>query len=184
MEDGLWLQSTKKDLLFVRGVGAWKEKFPDAVTIDLSSLATLLSAKPGLDFGNGGQGPERRDGLDGCRAKRVHMAVDEARNDGTSARIDHPGARPGESADLRVWSDRCDAAVADRNGLRDREPPIDGDHLAVDDDEVGRGLGGSRLRLRLRRRARERRGEADRCDQRGDSPGSAPDIGRSQRNGN
>ena len=109
-------------------------------------------AEPCLDFGDGRQRAKRRDGLDGCGAERVDMTVDEARDDGAAARVDHPRGWPCESADVRVGSDGDDAAVAHRDGLGDREPRIDGDDLPVDDEQIG-GPSVRRARLRLRLRS-------------------------------
>lgn len=50
MEDGVWIHSTKKDLLFIRGVGSFAEKWPEPVTIELATLLDLLAANPGTSF--------------------------------------------------------------------------------------------------------------------------------------
>lgn len=39
--DALWIHSTKKQLLFIRGLGKYAKTWPDAVTISLEELSTV-----------------------------------------------------------------------------------------------------------------------------------------------
>ena len=88
------------------------------------------------------------------------MAVHQARNDGAAAKIDLARRRAGDAAHCAVRAHGDEAAVADGDGLRDRERGIDGDDLAVVEHE-------------LRRRARRFRDA--RSEQANDQRGSAPD---------
>ncbi len=40
-EDALWIHSTKKQLLFIRGLGAYAQSWPEPVTITLSDLKNI-----------------------------------------------------------------------------------------------------------------------------------------------
>ena len=82
-------------------------------------------------------------------AQQVHVIVDEAGRDRPARQIDPSRSRARELADLRVAADGDDAIAADRDGLGDREPLVNGDDLSVRQDEVGRCL------LRARQRSGE-----------------------------
>jgi len=67
----------------------------------------------------------------------VQVPVDQSRNHSAPAQVDHPGRRPGRAAHRVVRSDRDEAIPADRYAFRDRERRIDGDNLAVMENQVG-----------------------------------------------
>lgn len=50
MTDGVWLQSTKKELLFIRGFGSFAKQWPEPVTIDLGTLLSVFASEPGTAF--------------------------------------------------------------------------------------------------------------------------------------
>ena len=53
-----------------------------------------------------------------------------------SPQIDAPRARPRQARNLLVRADGDDTLAPDRYGLRDREAIVDGDDLAVREDEI------------------------------------------------
>ena len=69
-------------------------------------------------------------------AKQVHVIVDKAGNDRPAAQIDSPGVRSGHLTDGLVRADRDDAIAFDGDRLRDGEALVDGDDLAVRENQV------------------------------------------------
>ena len=63
------------------------------------------------------------------------MRVDEARHCGPPGEINNAGRWVNEPLDLRVGSDGEDAPITDGERLRDVEPAVDGDDLAVAEDK-------------------------------------------------
>ena len=59
------------------------------------------------------------------RARRVHVGIDQARQDRLAAEIDLLGARAGELHDLGVRAHRDDAPVANRHRLDGAELRVD-----------------------------------------------------------
>ena len=80
----------------------------------------------------------------------VEVTVGEAGDHRLAVQIDRRRLRAGERADRGARADRGELAAGDRHRLRDREPRVDGDDVAVDEDRVGR-------RGRLLRAERPRR---------------------------
>ncbi len=70
-------------------------------------------------------------------ANPVGVIVDEAGDDGASREIYGPRLRTSELIDIRIGADRDDALAADRQRLRDGKAVVDGDDLAVDENEIG-----------------------------------------------
>ena len=70
------------------------------------------------------------------------MVVDEAGNDRPAAQVDATRASPGKTVDLLIRADRDDLVAANRNRLSDREPLVDGDDLAVRQNQIRCALGG------------------------------------------
>ena len=66
--------------------------------------------------GDGGAAGERRQRILQALAVHMGMATDQARNHQLAAGVDAAGAGPGKSVDLRVVSDREEAAVRDGDG--------------------------------------------------------------------
>ena len=68
------------------------------------------------------------------------MVVDESGHDGSSAQVDAAGGRAGKPAHVLIGPDCDDPIAGNGDGLRDGEALIDGDDLAVREDEIGLGL--------------------------------------------
>ena len=64
------------------------------------------------------------------------MVVDEARDRSATSQVDGPGTGAGELCDLLAGSDRDDAIAFDGDSLSDREALVDGDDLAVGEEEI------------------------------------------------
>jgi hypothetical protein len=71
-------------------------------------------------------------------AKQVHVVVDEPGNNCPPARVDAARVRTRMPGDFLVAANGNDPIAADGDGLRDREALVNGDDLAVRDDEIGR----------------------------------------------
>ena len=101
--------------------------------------------------------------------KPVGVAVDEPRDDRAPTHVHHPGFRPDPAQHLPVASHGHDEPVPHGEGLGDAGAGVQGDHLAVEQHQVGRVVG--------RRGGRRRQGR--RC---GGMPGTAgPARSRRQR---
>ena len=87
------------------------------------------------------------------RADPMGMVVDQARDDGAPAEVDHAGLRTLELVDIGTGADRDDAPAADRQRLGDREAVVDRHDLAVDENGV------SVLRPRGQRRSGQQRSD-------------------------
>ena len=74
----------------------------------------------------------------GTAAGAVKMVVHQARDHRVALEIDHPRRRPGDRLHLIVVADRHDAIADDRDGFVNGEAAIDGDDLAVEEDEIRR----------------------------------------------
>ena len=66
------------------------------------------------------------------------MRVDETRGGRAPVQVDHARVRTLQREDCGVTAHREDAAVANRNGLRNRVAAVDRDHRAVHQNEIGR----------------------------------------------
>jgi len=66
------------------------------------------------------------------------MVIHQSGNDAAALQIDHPCRRARDRVHLIVVADGHDAIADDRDRLVNREAAIDGDHLAVEQDQVGR----------------------------------------------
>jgi hypothetical protein len=97
----------------------------------------------------------------------VRVRVDQSRDDGLAAEIDAPRVRACELVDVRVRADRDQSIAPDRDGLRDGEPGVDGDDLAVGQHEVS-----SRLLLSVHGDGGRRHGADDAQQQRCESEAS------------
>ena len=64
------------------------------------------------------------------------MIVDQARDHGAAAEVDHAGLRALELVDVGGGADRDDAPAADCQRLGDREAVVDRHDLAVDENGV------------------------------------------------
>src|SRR5271166_2198755 len=73
-------------------------------------------------------------------AHQMRVRVDEPGNHGLAAEIDSASVRPGEPRDVLIAADRYKAVASNRDCLRDAEPIVDGDDLAVSQNDVGRRL--------------------------------------------
>ena len=78
----------------------------------------------------------------GAEPGEVAVGVDQPRRDRAAREVDDARRGAGERAHLGVVTDRDDAAVADRHGARARPRRVHRDHVAADEDEVGRRRGG------------------------------------------
>ena len=74
----------------------------------------------------------------GAAAGVVQMVVGEAGNHRLAVQIDRRRRRAGELSDRGVRADGGEPPARDGDRLRDREPRVDGDDVAVDEDGVGR----------------------------------------------
>ena len=88
-------------------------------------------------------------------AGAVEVVVHQPRNHAAALEIDHPRRRTGDRAHLIVVADGHDAIADDRDRLVDGEAAIDGDDLAVEEDEVGRRRPRQDWPLRRQRRRGE-----------------------------
>src|SRR5262245_42596920 len=70
--------------------------------------------------------------------EQVHVVVDEPREDGSAPQVYSTRCRAGKTADVLVTADRHDTVATHSDRLRDREPLVDGDDLAVRQDQIGR----------------------------------------------
>ena len=70
-------------------------------------------------------------------AQQVHVVVDETRNDRAAPQIDAARRGSGHLQDLLITADEDEAIAFDGDRLRDRELVVDGDDLAVGEDEIG-----------------------------------------------
>ena len=102
----------------------------------------------------------------GPAAGAVQMVVHQPRDHRAALQIDHPRRRPGDRLHLIVVADGHDAIADDRDGFVDRETAIDGDDLAVEQDEIGRGRAGKDRPLCGQRR-RGQEGEQERAQHAG-----------------
>ena len=74
----------------------------------------------------------------GAVPEQVHVVVDEPREDRSAAQVYSTRCRAGKTADVLVTADRDDTVAAHSDRLRDREPLVDGDDLAVRQDQIRR----------------------------------------------
>jgi hypothetical protein len=90
-----------------------------------------------LDVGDGAHASER--GVDAFETLAIHvgMAIDEAGHDGAAGEVDHARRRGDMLGDRGVRADRENLVARDRYRRSDGEIAIDGDDLAVLEDEVG-----------------------------------------------
>jgi hypothetical protein len=70
----------------------------------------------------------------------MQMGIDQSRHDRPAGELDHLRVRPDMAGDRGVVAHREEAAVLDRDRLRDAPVPVDRDDLAAAQHEV-RGLG-------------------------------------------
>ena len=114
---------------------------PVAVGDDDVAGAALLHAR-GDGGEDVGEAPRARQIDAGPAAGVVQMTVGEPRNHRLAVQIDRRRLRTGELADRGVGADGGELAAGDRDRFRDREPRVDGDHVAVDEDRVGAARAG------------------------------------------
>ena len=110
---------------------------PVAVRDDDVAGTALLHARGdgGEDVGEAARGGE----IDaGPAARVVQVTVGEPGDHRLAVQIDRRRLRAGELPDRGVGADRAELAAGDRDRFRDREPRVDGDHVAVDQDRVRR----------------------------------------------
>ncbi len=90
-----------------------------------------------LDVADRPYAPER--GEDVAQRLAIHMgvAVGEAGNDGLALQVDHPRRRTDMRGHCGIRPDRHDTVAGDDNRLCDRERRVDGDDLAVLENEIG-----------------------------------------------
>src|SRR5688572_29321843 len=77
-------------------------------------------------------------------ARGVDVRFDQSRNDRVSLRIERVRLRSDAFANVRITSDRDEHAVLDRDRRCARGRATEGQHLAVDDDEVGGSFSGGK----------------------------------------
>ena len=88
---------------------------------------------------------------------QVRVVVDQPGHDGFAGEVDAARVGSGETRDVGGGADGDDAIASDGDGLRDREAVVDGDDLAVGQDDIGRSL----LRLADGGRGREHKQRGD-----------------------
>jgi len=76
------------------------------------------------------------------------VGIDQSRNDGASAKIDHPGYRSRHGAYLGCVPQRQDFPIANRQGLTRRKLRIDRQYFSIQQNRVGN--------LRAQRRGQQR----------------------------
>ena len=66
----------------------------------------------------------------------MHVALDEARNDGAAAGVDHARARPNHRLDVSVRADPDEHAAAHGDCRGDAGRRVEGDNLGVQDHQI------------------------------------------------
>src|SRR5256885_6206259 len=87
----------------------------------------------------------------------MRVIVDQPGDDGPLPEIDRLRAGAFQLEHVRVLADGDDALSLDRDRLRDREAIVDGDDLAVEEDDVLRGGG----EMACKRGAKGKSGDAE-----------------------
>jgi hypothetical protein len=70
-------------------------------------------------------------------ANGVQVRIDETRDHGAPAQVNHARLRASQLAHLGRRTERCDASAANRHSFAHGRLRIDGEDLAVDEDRVG-----------------------------------------------
>src|SRR3954463_6473451 len=80
------------------------------------------------------------------RRAGMDVRIDQPRENGLAGEVDHLRVVTLDGEHVGVCADAEDLAVFDRDGRRDGETLVDGDDLAVMEDEVSRGSVGGEER--------------------------------------